>query len=83
MVAQQFRLGDGKIEGAQHVEAFMGFTQIGMGFLDDNASLGEALGGLACDRHDLGINGRDAEIGRIGDTLGLFALERARQKRGG
>ena len=69
--AQQRGLGQRKVECAQHVEAFMGFAQVGMGFLDDHAGFRKALRGLAGDGYDFGIDRRDAEIGRIGDAFRL------------
>ncbi len=39
--AQQRRLAEREVEGAQHVETFMGLAQVGMGFLDDDAGIGE------------------------------------------
>ena len=78
--AEQLRLGDGEIEGAQHMEAFMRLAQIGMGFLDDHAELREALRGLARDGFDFGIDRRDAEVGRIGDALRLVGRARRRQE---
>ncbi len=53
---QQRRLGEREVERAQHVEAFVGLAQVGMRFLDDGASLGEALRGLAGDGGDFGID---------------------------
>ena len=82
LVRSSFGLADREIEGAQHVEAFMRLAQIRMRFLDDRAGLGEALRGLAGDRRDLGIDRRDAEIGRIGDALRPLAGARGRQERG-
>ena len=79
--AQQRRLGERKIERAQHVEAFMGLAQVGMGFLDDGASFRKALRGLAGDGHDFRIDRRDAEIGRIGDALRLAAGARGGEER--
>ena len=58
-----------KSKRAQHVEAFMRLAQIRMRFLDDRAGLGEPRRRLAGDGGDLGIDRRDAEIGRIGDAL--------------
>ena len=79
--AQQRRLVKREVERAQHVEAFMGLAQIGMGFLDDGAGLGKTLRGLAGDGGDFRIDRRDAEIGRIGDALRLAAGARGGEER--
>ena len=64
------------------MEAFVGFAQVRMRFLDDDAGLGEALGGFAGDGDDFRIDRRDTEITRVGDTPGLFPAARSRQERG-
>ena len=60
----------------------MGLAQVGMRFLDDGAGFGKTLRRLAGDGGDLGIDRRDAEIGRIGDALRLAAGTRGGQERG-
>ena len=59
----------------------MGLAQVRMGFLDNGAGLGKARSRLAGDGGDLGIDRRDAEIGRIGDTLRPLAGARGGQER--
>jgi hypothetical protein len=80
LAAQHRRLAERKIERTQHMETFMGFAQIRMGFLDDDSGLGEALRCLAGDGNDFRIDRRDAEIGRIGNTFWSFAGTRRGQK---
>ena len=41
LVRSNCRLAEREIECTQHMEAFMGFAQVGMGFLDDDAGFGE------------------------------------------
>ena len=52
----------------------MGLAQVGMGFLDDDASFGKALRRLAGDGDDFRVDRRDAEIGRIGDAPGRLGV---------
>jgi len=54
---------------------------VGLAFLDDDAGFGKALGGLAGDRGNLGIDRGNAEIGRIGDAFGPGAAAHRRAKR--
>jgi hypothetical protein len=52
--------------GAQNLEGLGGTAEIGAGFLDDDAKLGEALGRRGADVSHLARHGRDAEVGREG-----------------
>jgi len=47
--AQQRRLADREVEGAQHMEAFMGLAQVRMRFLDNRPGLGETRSRLPGD----------------------------------
>ncbi len=62
------------------MEALMGLAQVRMGFLDNGAGFREAHSRLPGDGGNLGINRRDAEIGRIGDALRPAAGTRGRKE---